>query len=60
MTENLKPCPFCGGKAVLNTGYPMGLWTVRCNECRGKISRYHSRKEAEAAWNRRIYDEDDE
>jgi Lar family restriction alleviation protein len=61
MTE-LKPCPFCGGKATLRSdfGYKEGCQTawVRCtcgadgpisDSCAGETE-----TEAIAAWNRRV------
>ena len=41
MSEELKPCPFCGGKASLNyeriPGEDKGFWAqVICNACHGR------------------------
>lgn len=36
MTEELKPCPFCGGKEVklFKEG---GIWVVECLQCLAKV-----------------------
>ena len=53
----LKPCPFCGGKAVTEILIVEGV--VFCSGCRATIIRKHEVKEdtgqdnAIAAWNRR-------
>lgn len=54
--EDMKPCPFCGGKPEL-----MLLGIANCNECfvrcnKCKIEQghvYRSKKAAITAWNRR-------
>ena len=33
MTDKLKPCPFCGGKAGFIQDDALGLYAVRCKEC---------------------------
>lgn len=53
----LKPCPFCGGKANFweskaNNGYLYG-YAVRCSVCRSRSKTYGSEEYAMAAWNRR-------
>ena len=63
MTE-LKPCPFCRGKAELKIICSDGIammpkitWhIVRCVKCDAKIERFAS-VEAIEAWNRRVNDE---
>lgn len=39
MTRELKPCPFCGGKAYYWRGNESGLYRVGCNNgsCRGYV-----------------------
>lgn len=52
MTDELKPCPFCGGKPKV---YQRGTWGVKCT-CGGKSFVHHYGKteaEAIAAWNAR-------
>jgi Lar family restriction alleviation protein len=64
MSDNLKPCPFCGGEAVVKCICDAGRpdtddWWVSCSGCRverpstRKSEIVHSRDEAIAAWNRR-------
>lgn len=47
----LKPCPFCGGKAELSnyTHYWIG-----CKDCWVETKCYKSKEEAIEAWNRRV------
>lgn len=56
MTEELKPCPFCGGKALCDTDIK-GFWFVACPDdyCNMRVSTYHygSKQEAIVAWNTR-------
>lgn len=59
MTEQLKPCPFCGGNAKLfgsNGGTPLTGWFAVCDDCGAsqKISVLtDSGSETIKAWNRR-------
>lgn len=62
---NLKPCPFCGGKAWMWTDYkesrmPKELYFVACDEddedkcaVQPETLRYLTKKAATKAWNRR-------
>lgn len=67
MTE-LKPCPFCGGEAMMQYGYPRqqgGKWKkvfVKCKVCKAKTQTIDQlpfqaweecKKRAKDAWNRR-------
>lgn len=67
MSEELKPCPFCGGKAGLNyeriPGENKGFWAqVICNGCYGRsggtwAGSYSAAERIETkAWNRRAND----
>lgn len=49
--EELKPCPFCDGNAIL---YAAGIPYVRCDDCGTQTTAYHTPEEAIAAWNRRV------
>lgn len=55
MENDLKFCPFCGGKAktvMLMTDY--GTWNiVRCTQCRASTGEVLTEEEAIKAWNRR-------
>ena len=60
MTDKLKPCPFCGGKAVLSSWHKSQCMKkgeiraeVYCYNCVARSSVYRSEAEAIAAWNRR-------
>lgn len=51
----LKPCPFCGGKAKVASGIHEGgkyHW-VECTECYGRSVGNSLEDEAISAWNRR-------
>ena len=57
MSEELKPCPFCGGEADLRevTG---GFFVVYCTNIKGCALNpttlgYETQEEAAEAWNRR-------
>ncbi|MBR1436961.1 MAG: Lar family restriction alleviation protein [Synergistaceae bacterium] len=52
MTEQLRPCPFCGGEARIF--YPDCTFpSVGCRKCGTVSSRYVYMQEAIDAWNRR-------
>jgi Lar family restriction alleviation protein len=55
MTQELLPCPFCGGEAwVADFGDISPLWLVGCNLCDATMDAGYDTKElAIAAWNRR-------
>ena len=48
----LKPCPFCGGKAVLHNPAPNKTW-VTCTECCCETMLYVFKDTAINAWNNR-------
>ena len=59
MTEELKPCPFCGGKAEVLTDENEEYY-VSCTECTALLGYctdtwgdYSTEDEAIEAWNRR-------
>lgn len=51
MSEELKPCPFCGGKnmRIWNTSTP---W-VSCDDCLANTAYGETKEEAIEQWNRR-------
>ena len=62
MTDELLPCPFCGGQAELHQTYDMETkevigWFVWCNnkrcECMPETNDHFTEAEAIAAWNTR-------
>ena len=58
MTEELKPCPFCGGEAYLTpqNGDPEDSHEVCCSNCGGYVWG-DSKERALSNWNRRIRDD---
>ena len=59
MSEELKPCPFCGGSEILRdgvSGWPLEdlpeCWVI-CETCGVSTNVFQSSKMAEAAWNLR-------
>ncbi len=53
MSDKLKPCPFCGGKAMIS-GCDGGEWIVICNVCDASIGYKGTEREAIEEWNCRI------
>ena len=57
MTKTMKPCPFCGGKAVLHfASWPNGdvRWhLIKCNECKINGIMSVNKDKAIRHWNRR-------
>lgn len=65
MTEQLKPCPFCGGKPNFYQIYTHGkgskkVWKVMCGGENGKrvdccaiLNEWNTQEEAANAWNKR-------
>lgn len=51
MTEELKPCPFCGGKAEFENDN--GEWFVFCEKCGSMTVLFETKPEAKEAWNTR-------
>ena len=67
--DELKPCPFCGGNAVVISAPISGVWFIQCKTCTAMIGRktkvvstmhgksyFETREAAEIAWNRRADD----
>jgi Lar family restriction alleviation protein len=52
MTE-LKPCPFCGGKAE-TYDYYFNEWYIGCVECSCDLGVFDTKEEAIEAWNKRV------
>ena len=53
MSNKLKPCPFCGGHAIID-GCDDTLWIVICKECNASIGYKETKEEAIEEWNRRV------
>ena len=53
MSDKLKPCPFCGGKAIVS-GCDDTLWSVICKKCAASIDYNETKQEAIEEWNRRV------
>ena len=53
MNFELKPCPFCGGKAIID-GCDDTLWIVICKKCNASIGYKYTKEEAIEEWNWRI------
>jgi Lar family restriction alleviation protein len=51
MKIELKPCPFCGGKAEMK-GVVVAY--VKCSNCKAETGCYEKEDEAAGAWNRRV------
>ena len=51
MTDELKPCPFCGGTANIAKGR-IEFWAY-CPNCGARTEFYETEQEAVVAWNRR-------
>lgn len=56
MSFRLKPCPFCGGEAVIS-GCDGGEWSVICIVCDASIGYKGTEREAIEAWNIRVQPE---
>lgn len=57
MMADLKPCPFCGGEAIVDMDEDWYWdWHAWCFNCNCDIGHYATKKEAIEAWNRRVGD----
>lgn len=55
---NLKPCPFCGGKAHLHFNDIGKYYVVYCMGCGSEFRQYYGvLDEAAEAWNKRVGDD---
>ena len=52
MTEELKPCPFCGGEAEVRM-FTATLIFVQCKNCLAGSTAFSTDEEAVTAWNKR-------
>ena len=59
MAYDLKPCPFCGGKASMIDTSPYHDYYVKCLKCGIEQKLYKSRRTATVAWNRRKHERSD-
>lgn len=65
MTDELKPCPFCGGKAMYYwcagpigiNGKPEVQHCILCVGCKATSLWSVDKQKAVAAWNRRVCDD---
>lgn len=57
MSDKLKSCPFCGGKAILSEDKRYDVHSVFCNECYIETSPQNTEQEAIDAWNKRVQPE---
>ena len=59
MTEpKLKPCPFCGGKAIMvfrgGGDYWYDEYSAYCTKCGAETDNYEFADDVVKAWNRRV------
>ena len=55
----LKPCPFCGGEALVSEfiGHSFRSYSVGCKECKTLMKYVDSKEAAIKAWNTRAYED---
>ena len=53
MTEPLKPCPFCGSKAVGMVDDNYSNYWVQCTNCFAQSDAFFTKPDAVRAWNAR-------
>ena len=56
MSDELKPCPFCGGEAFFHEIVEYGVKVV-CKNCWNESKFYHDKIDAIEAWNKRTQPE---
>jgi Fe-S-cluster-containing dehydrogenase component len=49
MSRNMKPCPFCGGRAKVEEPFVI----IHCMKCDVRVGWFDSPEKTVAAWNRR-------
>lgn len=54
MTPELKRCPFCGGRAVIDGG---AYYWIYCTDCKAETRGVHSKSLAVSLWNNRFGDD---
>ena len=54
MSNELKPCPFCGGKAISLKDKYYHIYSVACTECDAGTNTYGVEQAAIYAWNNRV------
>ena len=58
MADELKPCPFCGGKAsIMRYSYITKEHYCFCTSCKVRMPNSLTREEAIERWNRRAEDD---
>lgn len=57
-SKDIKPCPFCGGKAIHDHFLEeyFKIYVIKCKSCDASTTACISRKQAIEAWNRRATD----
>lgn len=55
MSEKLKPCPFCGGKAYTTITEEGHFWVASCRDCHAQIMLCNKEWQAIKMWNWRYH-----
>lgn len=56
MKDELKRCPFCGGKASMNLNG--NFYWIACLKCLAEVEGSYSKIESIERWNRRVSDDE--